>query len=299
MMVPFKFHLTRMTSIPSVLRVKRRRTDDPLQALILEDQRVNKRSKTTLPSPRLQLPAPVSVYQLARTDDHNHAFEQDHTLLHESLGDGQRRQFVLKPTQELADEELPAAVSEMVDSFVNTPEASTSPPRKRRGRRASDFGAKVVPPVDEYVYDVYQLAPVTLATHPKLMIGYVQFFDDSGDNLYPSDDDKSDHAVLDDEDLNAELFYQNDYPSDEDAGSVGLATSGLYLDDDEIEYIEGVDYLGTFDLHDDDTSESWAHGGYVDGDSTRQSFFPTDTDDPMAQHRDRIFDRLQKMIDED
>ena len=286
-----------MTSIPSVLRVKRKRTDDPLQALILEDQRVNKRSKTVLPSPRLGLTASLSVYQRARTDDHDHNMD-GHTLLQESVGDGQRRQFVLKPTQELAEEELPPALSDMVESFVNTTDTDAPPPRRRRGRRASDFGAKVASPLDEYVYDVYQLAPVTLATHPKLMIGYVQFFDENGDNLYPSDEANSDRVVLDDEDLNAELFYQNDYPSDEDAGSVALATSALYLDDDDIEYIEGVDYLGSFNLHDDST-ESWAHGGFVDGDVSRQSFFPSDIDDPMAQHRDRIFGRLQKMIDED
>lgn len=55
---------------------------------------------------------------------------------------------------------------------------------------------------------------MTPATHLKLMIGYVQFSDDSKVNLYFSDDDKSDHAVLDDEDLNAELLYQSDYVSD-------------------------------------------------------------------------------------
>lgn len=330
--------------IPHIIRVKRKRTDDPLQALILEDTRRTKKLRPNTPAGTpLVLPKPMSYYQFTRTDAQ--AGDDTAATLDAGSDTGDARNFRLKAPVEPSThepspllgllreatnsagsgaEEVSGVLSTMVDSFLEDGPTSLAPQRKRRGRRPSDFGTKA-PVVADYVYDVYQLAPLTSDTHPKLTIGYVQFFDDNANDLYPLEDDDSDRrAVLDDEDLNAELFYQNDYPLDEDAGlvasisrlSVGSDPDGMgnHFAEGELEFVEGVDYLAQIDSDDDaaptggflDTPEQLRHyqeqygGSESEGDSDfeRQTFFKLDGDDPMAEHRDRIFGRLQQMIDE-
>ncbi|KAK6460954.1 hypothetical protein DFJ63DRAFT_212509 [Scheffersomyces coipomensis] len=177
----------------------------------------------------------------------------------------------------------------------------------------------------EYVYDVYQLnsaIPLTSANHPQSQIGYIRFFDDDDPNdLYQSDDDTTMPATAfsDDEDSNAEDFYQNDYPTDEDAGAFSETNSFTENpdDDDEGEEYEneqiGKSYIDN--RLDDSELDGFENAGsylpddnyYVDEDNDdnddemnsnfkRNTFFASDEHDPMAIHRDKVFGKLEKMI---
>lgn len=178
----------------------------------------------------------------------------------------------------------------------------------------------------DYVYDVYQLSstePLTDANHPQSQIGYIRFFEDEDTELNQSDDDNDASRKLysDDEDSNAESFYQNDYPSDEDAGVYSETYSS---DEDDLAPVivqdaaakEGYDYLhgnepdegnenDEFgDIYDDFYDEDGAKMDFLADDKfdtesfERQNFFAGEEDDELAIHRDRIFGKLQRIIDE-
>ncbi|GMG48154.1 unnamed protein product [Ambrosiozyma monospora] len=70
---------------PQILRIKRKRTEDPLQALLLEDRRSHKRSKQPSPDPQYQQSRELNgkdslnnqnnnnvIFKLARTDERNY-----------------------------------------------------------------------------------------------------------------------------------------------------------------------------------------------------------------------------------
>jgi hypothetical protein len=66
----------------------------------------------------------------------------------------------------------------------------------------------------------------------------------------------------------------------------------------------GTDFLATLnqELEDEkdeeDDEDDLMDGDYDDEGYPRQSFFPGEEDDELAKHRDKIFGKLQKMIDE-
>lgn len=322
-----------MEEPPQILRIKRKRGQDPLQALILEDRQPAKRSKPSSPvSSQATTPRPETpkswYFQLQRTDN---AAEQDQTeimlsvLAESGAKSEENRQFVIPKQQTEEDAVIPNELADMVDSFLHV-DTNTQPRRKRRGGKVTE--ASEVPQTEteiaeEYVFDVYKLTdvePLTNANFPHSQIGYIKFFDDEQFALMHSDDEDLAKGVLsDDEDSNAESFYQNDYPEDEDAG----AYSDTYADeedDDEIgpvilessEAAEGHAYLkGEFQQegqYDDLYEEFYGDGEEVDfleednyennENFERQKFFDDEEEDDLAMHRDRIFGRLQKMINE-
>lgn len=63
---------------------------------------------------------------------------------------------------------------------------------------------------------------------------------------------------------------------------------------------EGEDYTDDIEMVDNDNDNDNENGNDTDGEINfqRQTFFPTDKDDPTAIHRDRIFGKLQRMIEE-
>ncbi|ONH66176.1 RNA polymerase II nuclear localization protein IWR1 [Cyberlindnera fabianii] len=178
----------------------------------------------------------------------------------------------------------------------------------------------------EYVYDIYYRDKAVYETWEKERIGYIKFEEDYDDNL---GDDESEKHLSDDEDSNAEDFYKNDYPEDEDDHSTtdedddpnasfeklteslhkdAAANSPRQTDEFEDLYDEFYDdegngptnFLASLDDgdNDDDDDEMDMDEGY-EADYPRQNFFPDEEDDELAKHRDKIFGKLQRMIDEE
>lgn len=234
-----------MSEPPQVLRIKRKHGEDPLQTLILAG--LSKRMRTAKEDPRW-------FFQLQRTDK---VSQDDHVLasvLSVSKQQSDVPQFVI-PRK---DDGVSSDLAGMVDQYLSL-DTSQEQPRKRRGKAPA-----AAHETSEYVYDVYTLSntePLTDANFPKSQIGYIKYFEDDEYDLLNSEDDSS-AIVSDDEDSNAESFYQNDYPEDEDAG---MFSESHELDDEDYE-------------PDDDS-------------------FP-ESDDDLDAYRDRILRSLQNLIDE-
>ncbi|GEQ70028.1 hypothetical protein JCM33374_g3704 [Metschnikowia sp. JCM 33374] len=349
-------------SSPQVLRIKRKRGQDPLQALILEDSQRSKRSKTSSPlssNPRTPVPEARSWYfELSGTDDKVAAPDPDvlASVLSEAASARDSRQFIIPKSQTEEDTVIPHELSEMLDSFLTVSDGA-APKRKRRGGKAitgdEDFNGgggasgdavssghgnddETQDLVDEYVFDVYKLSstePLTNDNYPQSQIGYIRFFDDKEYDLMQSDDENKSRTQIysDDEDSNAESFYQNDYPEDEDAGEYSDTYEPPLEGDEDDEYddigpviidtretAEGHAYLQghvqadvaeneQFDnLYDEFFDEDGTNtvdflqqdDDYADEPFERQHFFEGEEDDEMAIHRDRIFGRLQRMIND-
>lgn len=254
-----------------------------------------------------------------------------------------------------ADANIPDQLFNMVEDLVSKGDDKGKTKRKRRGYTGGSHvdEKSVEEPVsrdtiiqntidsneddeNQYVYDVYQLAdaePLTTANHPLAQIGYIRFFNDddsdSNSNVFDSaqqdaDDLKKPSVLTDDEDSNAESFYQNDYPSDEDAEGLQELNSfedefdKLNIGDDDggdsaaheaaeyvahdgigwngeeyFDYVEVERFMGLDDADDEDEED------YDGNELKRNQFFKSDAEDPLALHRDKIFGKLEKMINND
>lgn len=311
---------------PQILRIKRKRGEDPLQALILEGRQSSKRSKPATPRASA-LPSPSReqqnwLFHLERTEELSQNQADLESLLAESKNDRKdARQFVIPKKHTLEDSLIPNELTDMVANFLTVNEPTTRKKRKsgkpvtshQPGTPAAPKAQAAYDTSDDYVFDTYKLSaqePLTEANYPKSQIGYIRFFDDENYDLMQLDDDSVPNKS-DDEDSNAESFYQNDYPEDEDAGAFSDSYANIEDDNDETgvvaletpEEFEGTSQLlraaDEFDnLYDDLMNRA---GESYDPDETfeRQRFFEDEGDNELAIHRDRIFSRLQKMIDEE
>ncbi|CCH44676.1 putative transcription factor [Wickerhamomyces ciferrii] len=143
-----------------------------------------------------------------------------------------------------------------------------------------------------------------------------KFEEDANDEDEENDSDKH---LSDDEDSNAEDFYKNDYPEDEEdysddegksESSIEILTESMInsqqqsTNEDTLAQLHeelGEEFEDLYDeLYDDEGNgpSNFLDNG-EDLDYERQHFFLGDEDDELAQHRDKIFGKLQKMIDED
>lgn len=348
---------------PQILRIKRKRGQDPLQALILEDNKSVKRSKPSSPASSTVLDKNSNknfYFTLTRTDDSTSVNDESviESILSEATPSAgtndlasseypskadptntRKRKFIIPKKQTEEDTYIPHELADMVSSLLTSNGNAASPRRKRRNRNDNNLegaidnednpeiqsNTEIEDEKSEYVYDVYQLSstePMTTANHPQSQIGYIRFFDEENE-LYQSDDEnnKTDKLVSDDEDSNAESFYQNDYPSDEDAG----AYSDTYTEE-EIEIVqihsnqidngsEGFEYINSHNMKADEGYEDLYEDFYDGNDDIdflpddqynrddedefeRNHFFEGEEDDELAIHRDKIFGKLQKMINE-
>lgn len=344
-----------MAQPPQVLRIKRKRGQDPLQALILEDSQRPKRSKPLSPissKPLTPVPEPRSwFFQLSRTDDKVAAPDAEvlASVLAEAPSSRENREFVIPKSQTEEDTVIPHELAEMLDSFLNVDDGA-KPKKKRRGAKQTSPSEDVAvnesetetEPIDEYVFDVYKLSstePLTNDNYPQSQIGYIRFFADDEYDLMQSDGENKTGTQIysDDEDSNAESFYQNDYPEDEDAGTYSDTYEPLAGEDgdededddydigpviiDSAEDAEGHAYLHGHvqadiaadqqfdDLYDEFFDEDGANkvdflqqdedDDYAEEPFERQHFFEGEEDNEMAIHRDRIFGRLQRMINDE
>lgn len=226
------------------------------------------------------------------------------SVLTESGSNGHN--FVIPQAQTEEDTVIPNELSDMLSSLLTTqPDEPVA--RKRRGRSSAEHS---LVPESDYVYDVYQILsePLTDQNHPKSQIGYIRFFDDDNEFYQLEDENDSTRAYTDDEDSNAESFYQNDYPSDEDADAdselfgTELDAAPIIVESAENEDGETHQSESGFELYEDRYDEFFDDEGgmdlLVDDQFERQHFFEGEEDDELAIHRDRIFSRLQRMIDE-
>ncbi|GMM30141.1 Iwr1 protein [Martiniozyma asiatica (nom. inval.)] len=361
------------TELPQILRIKRKRNEDPLQALLFQERKIKR---------------PRFVFKLQRTEEND---IDDHTTVLETsdrLSESKGPVFNLPkrfnghnplashsdPSHAIDDssldegpQELNPQLLEMLNDYLKdkdetVPSQPVKPPKRRQssisqnsdGRPRSLFflnAAKVDSAIDDtdddYVYDVYYRDKAVMDQLETEKIGYIKFADD---DLGMIEEDEGAFINTDDEDSNDENFYRNDYPDDEDGGYEKSDLESMGLDepsddqDDEFDILNNkrrfsnVDYLQTEGLnnmsHEDmsgiyknimEQPDPWnrinreAQGEstlHADGENDmdidvdmdaeeeeednyeRQRFFQNDDDDPIAKHRDKIFGKLQRMIDD-
>ncbi|ODQ82424.1 hypothetical protein BABINDRAFT_159019 [Babjeviella inositovora NRRL Y-12698] len=358
--------MSRPTQGLEVVRIKRKRGQDPLQALILEGPSSKKSKKATV--------SPNVFFKLARTDDsYDEAgyINRNESLLESSTAQGDDENVFYLSKKRPADE-LPDILSEMIGDVLlldspDQPRKRKLPTRRFSSSRTTTSEAptlKTTTNMDEYVYDVYYRDKQFHDDLAETNIGYIKLTegDDGLFNLINDESDTERVVYSDDEDSNAEDFYRNDYPENEDASDSEFeqiaamadhpyrkqrapdsdeeyADNALqqvedsYLpiededeeemsdDEDDVyeishnrrrfshaEYLEteGVANPAEFDnLYEDFYDETAAEPASFLDDGTNQQmpfkrnkFFATDEDDEMAIHRDRIFGKLERMINE-
>lgn len=292
---------------PQILRIKRRRGSDPLQALVLDQQRSTKKQKKDT-----QRGSDNFYFKLTRSGE---KLSQDESVIQSVLSEAtgsnaneEAKKFVYLRNQKEEDTIIPNELTDMVSSFLSINQEQNA--NSRAGEPAASNS--------DYVYDVYQLTsvePFTTQDLEKSKIGYIRFFNDE-DSLLQSDDENvaSKQEDLDDEDSNAESYYQNDYPSDEDAGGLDdeEKSNDLFeeFDDRRYQYQDNESNADFDNLYDDiygDDDDKEAINFLSDGESSgyssqsqfeRNHFFEGEEDDELAIHRDAIFGKLQRMIDE-
>lgn len=294
---------------PRILRIKRKRGQDPLQALILEDSLSVKRSKPSSPltSGSVTPNDDTAYYFKFTTTEINHVEESLNSILSETTTSNQERNFVIAQSNS-TDDNIPKQLSELINNFMITDDTPQSHHRKKRN--ASDSPPLILKE-EEYVYDVYQLAPMTDQNHPKSQIGYVKFFDNDNESQQVSE--HSDVPVYsDNEDSNAEDYYQNDYPEDEDvdiANDIHNDYKATTLEDDEIDHLYhqvNINDLTLLNNYDSNEDENYSNEDVDDEDDDedededfeRQKFFDNESEDELAIHRDKIFGKLKSMINE-
>ncbi|CEP61475.1 Iwr1p LALA0_S03e03686g [Lachancea lanzarotensis] len=319
-----------ITEAPGVIRVKRKREDDSVQALLLQENGSAKRGKF--------------VFRLAKTveselDGQN---EELDTPLLKLSDDGEARHFILEQRKRKREEQqLPAEISEMLNNYLSLapkPSAELGTLKRPSQRKSSHLPKPETLPSLSYVYDIYykEVVPEDEFVFDSSTVGYIKIVEDYGELLPEDDEDDKKSVFSDDQDSNEEAFYQNDYPEDEDDDRSVLfgseaetgARSNNESSDDELEadtirdhmvaglgneetdvlferYSEAPHLLQVktsnfLDLDDeesehDDNDDNDDNDDY-DADFKRHNFFPTDSDDPMAIHRDKIFGKLENMI---
>lgn len=237
------------TELPRVLRTKRKRGDDPLEALIIEDSNSSKRPKLE------NKDIPVEFYyKLSRTDEMTE--ERDASIVKsilseieqelenndgdDSLSTRKRKFFLSKKKKTLEDLTIPYELTDMLTKYLSVNSAAdtrynigTSRGKVDKGGSRKVDATSESDVTSDYVFDVYYLSKEnndTIYPHDYSRIGYVSYFDEEETfNISENEKDSNGNLFSDDEDSNAESFYQNDYPSDEDAENDGFSDEE-YLD---------------------------------------------------------------------
>ncbi|CCD23369.1 Iwr1p NDAI_0B03350 [Naumovozyma dairenensis CBS 421] len=361
---------------PEFIRVKRRRDEDSVQALLIDEGKKNKRTKfmfrltkTVNPnSYQSEHESTTPLLKLSATDNRHFVLEQKKRR-HSSTYDGDEKPLPYtdqdRATTTNDDNELPPEIHEMVDKYLTLNKGKPTTTRKKPSKKHfTGESAKIITmPSLDYVYDIYHLE--NLPDEEEISkykrdnkIGFVKIINTDMDLVPDEDEDEDVLARSDDEDSNEENYYQNDYPEDEDDdrsvlfGSEGedIAADGegpmtqnepwnyqkiLRADGTENvedEYADLFDKLGgnnnilssinpgsnfvdldrgadIEETHDSDEAEEDIDVDYNEldhdnslmtdygkGNFPRNRFFPTDDEDPLAEHRDKIFGNLQNMI---
>ena len=228
------------SDIPQIVRIKRKRGQDPLQALVLEGRNDAKRSKTLSSTQSLSKLTDAEKYyfELASTGDRENATESNGLTLSEASPGLEKRRFVIPKLENEKEDHFPMQLHQMLDEFLSIKKELPEKLKKRRGSSHKPIEEKPHDILEDYVFDVYRLStnkPLTSMNYPQTHIGYIRFFDDEETDLVNGDEsnDPDDQFLTDDEDSNAESFYQNDYPEDEDIGEFRERYEKLDVESDE------------------------------------------------------------------
>lgn len=356
------------------IRVKRRRDEDSVKALLLEEERNAKKGKF--------------VFKLSKTVELDSRSDDSKSPLLKLSGtrSDKKMVYVLERGQERDQEgdsgsnqqadqqELPESIAEMLNDYLKIkPSPSSQQPAKKRkaSRKHSVTSSSITEPTlptSDYVYDVYVKESIPEDEDEFVFdgstIGYIRIVEHSGDLIPEEDEDPEKTMLTDDEDSNEEDYYQNDYPEDEDDDrSIVIGSDEDFSNSEDVVYLDQVDVDGyqdgvpddeqqddefeslfqtygnssnllsslnahnyvDLDYDDDDVDDNVPDGYDYDGDYTngtanhgttnhnhvtnqsrdtddsdleqRHIFFPSDEHDETAIHRDRIFNKLQNMID--
>lgn len=350
-----------MSKRPEYIRLKRRRDEDSVQTLLLDEEQLKKSKKARY------------IFKLSKTVGSNDELNKEESITPLLKVAEDHRHFVLEqPRKRARDDtepkktkrggtptatgELPPEISEMVNSYLKIhgdEDESTTKKRKRSRKHYQGKSAEIIPlPSLDFVYDVYHLEEIPEDEYRQYKdsnVGFIKIIDSHGDLLPDEDSDSDKQFLSDEEDSNDENYYRNDYPEDEDDdrsilfGSEGEEIAELeeeffeHRDNDEYERPEITDSADIIKpkMANTDTSDSYdevfsklqgssnilrslnntnfidldqpyeeqdegsdGEFEYFEDDEIPQNeFFPTDKDDPLAIHRDKIFHQLQKMID--
>ncbi|CCF56120.1 hypothetical protein KAFR_0A06850 [Kazachstania africana CBS 2517] len=336
-----------MTTAPEFIRVKRRRDEDSVQALLIDEEVKSKKAKFVFKLTK-------TVYQQSYEKE-----EESYTpLLKLSNDNSGNKHFVLEQhakkrkrrdsneqTNSLNEEELPPEITAMVSEYLKiNNESSDTVQRKKPSKKHYSSQVANLPSLD-YVYDIYHLEKISdnEPFNNTANVGFVKILNKDIDLLPDESDEENDDFLSDEEDSNDENYYQNDYPEDEDddrsilfgsegeeiASENGEVSPWPKLPEETPEEIntyqelfekfeqsqdilQSLNSAHVIDLdmmkesyndEDEDRDELVESGDYDTNENTdvyeRNDFFPTDEDDPLAQHRDRIFAQLKKMIDKE
>ncbi|SCU90636.1 LAMI_0E02960g1_1 [Lachancea mirantina] len=308
---------------PEIIRVKRKRNGDSVHALFLEDDHKAKRGRYVF-----KLAKTVERESLGNDKD-------GFSPLLKTTNDGSNRHFVLEQEKrKLESEELPIPISEMLDDYLTLhkdSKANRLPKRKRlhNGKNAGSLETSE-PTTLDYVYDIYYREYISEDEYvfDEKTVGYIRIVEESG-SVIPEEADVDESGLLsDDQDSNEETFYQNDYPEDEDddrsidfGDSDGSREVPAEVEEGESDHFETLfeqfdghsdilDFVNARDeLHDQHNYDEGDYGesdnfensdivasGFNTASFRRNMFFPGDIDDPLAIHRDRIFNKLETMI---
>ncbi|AQZ10699.1 IWR1 (YDL115C) [Zygosaccharomyces parabailii] len=333
-----------MSEAPEFIRVKRRRDEDSVQALLIDEGRRKKKGRFIF---KLSKTINSNTYETEdefftpllklSTDDHRHFVLERQRKRHREADEvGPPKSTKFSHIDEDTDD-LPPEINQMVSEILKLTE-DTLPQERPRKPSKKHFGGSnqevLSMPSLDYVYDIYHLENMKdedLKFYNEGNVGFVKIVNKFIDLVPDEDTDPELHS--DDEDSNEENYYQNDYPEDEDDDrSILLGSDG---DEESIpaettwrkqpkeDYTELFDKLGQsdnildslnccnlVDLDDDgDDDEDYLDGGLenqeIESDDPDEGeelktneFFPTDHDNPLAAHRDRIFGRLEKLVSE-
>lgn len=274
------------------------------------------------------------LFQLTRTVNEQ-AYEstsEETTPLLKLAADG-RRHFVLerrgkrrRRSSDQDDEpepELAPEITQMIEEHLKlsdtSPETSLGRKKKPSRKHFTGTAAEVLTiPSSDYVYDIYHLESVPEkefdAYKEDSDVGFVKIVYADIDLVPDEDDDLADKPLSDDEDSNEENYYRNDYPEDEDDdrsilfGSEGeeIAITKNSAENPTESYDDLFSRLGNnnnilsslnaMNFIDLDEGENDGYDKASDPET-----FPNEQDsdeDPMIAYRDRIFGKLQRMIDE-
>lgn len=221
---------------PQVFRIKRRRNEEPLPALVLEGTPSRKKSRTS----------DDCLFRLAETTTQE---DTSQAVLNpdSSAPTGGRRTFIVPKSVikgSTGEDQVNPELLDMVNEYLHSEEGSKPEIGQMKRRKSSVSGQRpqlvsdkresTPEDVEEFVYDVYYRDSSGVSSKAILHnVGYVRWADDDLDLI----DDEPDTTILeDDEDSNSEGYYQNDYPEDEVASEASEMSMAEPSDDQDDEF---------------------------------------------------------------
>lgn len=221
-----------MNGKPEFIRVKRRRDDESVQTLVVDEESRAKRSKfiykktNTVDLNFFQETKENTTPLLKLSDevDQKHFVLEQFKKRRRSSAESDDVAGVTKNKIEPISDKLPEEVNKMLNDYLKLNEgtaATTSTQKKKPSRKHfKGDAAKVASlPSLDYVYDIYHLEKLNADEADYLSssaMGHIRIVNIDIDLVHDEETDEEQLVVSDDDDSNEENFYRNDYPEDED-----------------------------------------------------------------------------------